>query len=47
MTMLISDIQVVLLHYTNAITTLCLYCDDMDGLFRVQTKFMHINNVPH
>ncbi len=44
--MLISNIQAVLLHYIDAITTLCLYCDDMDGSFRVQTEFMHINNVP-
>jgi hypothetical protein len=45
MTMLISNIQVVLLHYINAITTLCLYNDEMDGSSRIQTEFVHINNV--
>ncbi len=44
--MLISNIHVVLLHHINVITTSCLYYDDMDGSFRVQTEFMHIKYVP-
>jgi hypothetical protein len=53
MTMLISHIWIVLLHYINAITIditffnhLCLHCVDCDGSFKASAKFMYINNVP-
>jgi len=53
MTMHISYIQIILLHYINVITLditffnhLCVHCVKCDGYFKAHIEFMYINNIP-
>jgi len=53
MTMYISYIQIILLHYKNVITLsitffnhLCTHCVKCDGYFGAHIKLMYINNIP-